>query len=236
LTHDLEGGTQTAAMILFDPDSLPDDYDERVRGDAAAVVAEAAEAGGLFLLDVGEPGAYALRLTVGERLPDDVAPQVRLMGAVERFRVAGGRVFLAGVEYGFRRDDSQLRKRPDMGSSCAIAPGTYRLSIHCLRDPEQYVSDRLRDLSSPAGLRLDAFMRRWLLPVGSLGTIAAAVGYFTLGWREWRVTILPVSLAMVLPAALLSLTQTYRQAREARRQVAAEYVDFHAVLDPIDTE
>jgi len=234
MTHDLDGGTETAAMILFDPESLPDDYDERTRGDAAAVVAEAAERGGLFLIDAGAGGLYDLRLMVGEGLPDDVATLVRPVGEVGRFRVAGGRLHFAGVEYGFRRDDSRLAKRPNMGSSCEVPPGTYRLQAYRMDDPEGFIEDRLRERTSPLALRLDAIMRRWLLPIGSLGAIAGVVGLVTLGWREWRVTALPVSLAMVLPAAVLSFTRTYRDAREARRRVAAECADYWAVMEPAE--
>lgn len=234
MTHDLEGGTETAAMILFDPESLPDDYDERVREDAAAVVSGAAEQGGLFLLDVGAGGLHDLRLLVGEELPGDVAALVQPIGEVGRFRVVGGRLHFAGVEYGFRRDGSQLAKNPDMGGTCDVPPGTYRLRAYRMDDPDGFIEDRLREMASPSGLRFDAIMRRWLLPIGSLGAIAGVVGLITLGWREWRVTVLPVSLAMVLPAAVLSFTRTYRDAREARRQVAAECADYWAVMEPAE--
>ena len=234
MIHDLEGGTETAAMILFDPEALPEGYDQRVRGDAAAVVAEAAGRGGLFLLDVGEAGVYDLRLLVGEDLPDDVAALVHPVGEAGRLRVVGGRLHFAGVEFGFRRDDSALARRPDRGSSCEVPPGTYRLRAYRMDDPEGFIEDRLRERASPAALRLDAAMRRWLLPIGSLGAIAGVIGLVTLGWREWRVTALPVSLAMVLPAALLSLSRTYRDVREARRRVARECADYWAVLEPAE--
>lgn len=234
MIHDLEGGTETAAMILFDPEALPDDYDGRVREDAAAVVAQAAEQGGLFLLDVGDGGVYDLRLLIGEELPEDVAAQVTPAGEAERFRVVGGRLHFAGVEYGFRRDDSQLAGHPDMGEACDAPPGTYRLRAYRMEDPSGFIEHRLRQTASPAGLRLDAIMRRWLLPIGSLGAIAGVIGLVTLGWREWRVTALPVSLAMVLPAAVLSLSRTYRDVREARRVAARDCADYWVVMQPAD--
>lgn len=234
MIHDFEGGTRTAAMILFDPEALPDDYDGRVRGDAAAVVREAEGQGGLFLLDVGAPGMYGLRVMIGERLPDDVAAAARPVGEAERLRVVGGGLVFAGVEYGFRRDDSQLSRRPDMGSACDVPAGTYRLRAYRLDDPGGFLEGRLRERVSPGALWLYAFVRRWLLPIGSLGAIAAMIGLITQGWADWRVTTLPLTLAMVVPAAVLSSTRSYREVREARREIAAECAEFWAVLEPVD--
>jgi hypothetical protein len=170
---------------------------------------------------------------IDEDLPEDVAELVRPFGEVERFHVVGGQLFFAGVEYGFRRDDVQLATRPNMGSSCDVPPGTYRLRVYRLADPAGFIEDRLRERVSPGALRLEAFTRRWLLPIGSLGALAGIIGLMTQGWREWRVSALPLSLAMVLPAAVLTLTRAYRDAREARREVAADYAEFWAVLEPV---
>ena len=233
MIHVLEGGTDAAMMILFDPEALPDDYDERVREDAMEVIERAAGEGRLLRLEPGGDGGYSIGLCIGEGPPGDAPGPGRRVAEADRLRVVGGRLFFAGVEYGFRGDDAFLAKRPHMGESAEVSPGEYRVLVYEADYPEGFFEDRLRERASPVGMRLDSAMTRFLLPLGSLGAISGLVGLVALGWREWRITALPVSLAMILPAALVSLTRAYREAREARREVAREFPDYWAVLEPV---
>jgi hypothetical protein len=47
--HVLEGGTDAGSMLIFDPVSLPDDYDVRARPDPIAVIERLFEEGSDFL-------------------------------------------------------------------------------------------------------------------------------------------------------------------------------------------
>jgi len=234
MIHVLEGGTDAAAMTLFDPDALPEDFDEKAREDPSAALREAADAGRLLLLEAGGDGRHGLGVCVGEGLPDDVAPLARPLGDEGRLVVAGDSLLFAGVEYAFRRDDARLRRRPHMGEACEVPPGAYRVRLFEADYPASFFEDRLRARASEAGLRLDSLMARRLLPMGSLGTIAGVVGLVGLGWDAWRVSVLPAALAMVLPALVVSRLRAYREAAGARRGLPREAPARWAVLEPAD--
>ncbi|WP_165074616.1 hypothetical protein [Paludisphaera rhizosphaerae] len=232
MIHILKGGTDAAGMLLFDPQALPEDFDERTRGEAAQTLEEAAREGRLFRLEPGGNGSYSLGLCVGEEPPEDVADFLRLVDEADRL-IVRNRLFFAGIEYGFRDDGSFLAKHPHMGEYADVPPGTYRLRLFVADYPEGIVEDRLRGRVAGAAVWLDGIMRRFLLPIGSLGAIAGMIGLALMGWREWRVTALPVSLAMVLPAFVVSLLPAYREAREARRDVEDGLPDYWAVLERV---
>ncbi len=234
MIHVLEGGTDAASMLLFDPEALPDDFDDRARDDPSAAIEDAAAAGRLFRLETLADGRFGLGLCVGEDPPEDVRPFLRLVDEDERL-VVNGRLIFAGVEYGFRRDDALLAKHPHMGSSCEVPAGTYRLRVFEAEYPDHFLAGRLQGVVSEAGLRLDALMGRLLLPLGSLGTIAGVVGLVGLGWDSWRVSVLPACLAMVLPAVVVSRLRTYREAVAARREAEREAPPYWAVLEPVAT-
>ncbi|AMV37842.1 hypothetical protein [Planctomyces sp. SH-PL62] len=230
----LEGGTDAAALLLFDPEALPDDFDDRTRDDPSGAIEEAVGLGRAFLLTTDGDGDFALGVCVGEGPPEELEAFLRPIGEVDRFPVVGGSLQFAGVEYAFRRDDAALAKHPHMGGSADVPPGVYRLRVHEADYPESFLEERMRGRSSAAGLRLLSLMNRRLLPLGSLGAIVGVVSLLFLGWRDWRATALPVCLAMVLPAVLVSRLRTYREARDAGREIARELPDYWAVLEPVE--
>lgn len=235
MIHILTGGTDAAAMILFDPQALPDDFDERGDGGEADVVEKAAGAGRLFRLETGGDGFYSLGLCVGEEPPEDVVDFLRLVDEADRL-IVHDRLLFTGVEYGFRDDGSSLVKHPHMGEYADVPAGTYRLRLYVVDYPEGIVEDRLRERVPAAAIRLDGLMRRFLLPVGSLGAISGMIGLALTGWREWRLTTLPISLVMVLPAVVVSLLPAYRETREARREVEDGLPDYWAALNRVEDD
>ncbi|WP_165253377.1 hypothetical protein [Paludisphaera soli] len=234
MIHVLEGGTDAASMILFDPDSLPDDFDDRAREDPAAAIEAAAAAGRLCKLEPGSDGSYTLGVCVGEGPPAGLAGFLRPLSEADRFLVVGGRLHFAGIEGVSRQGAPSTAESSQGGDSVAIPPGVYRLRVQEADYSDEFLEGRMRERTSAAGLRLLAIMNRRLLPLGTFGTLAGFVSLLILGWRDWRVTALPLCLAMVLPAIVVSRLRSYREARDAGRELSRDLPDYWAVLEPIE--
>jgi hypothetical protein len=52
----LEGGTDAGSMLIFDPTTLPDDYDVRIRHDPIAVIERLFDDGCLYWLNTASDG------------------------------------------------------------------------------------------------------------------------------------------------------------------------------------
>jgi hypothetical protein len=226
----LEGGTDAGSMLIFDPATLPDDFDVRVRHDPIALIQRLFEDGRLYWLDTASDGSYSLGICVDECLPGELARFARPLEVAEGFTAASGRLYFTGIEYAFRHDDSFLRRHPHMGAGHQIPAGTYRLALYEMEYPEDFHEDLLRQRLSASDFRLYSLMNG-LIPLGCIGALALVVSPLLLGWRLWSVTALPLGMALALPALLVSCSQSYRRASHAHLAIQREYPDFCATLD-----
>lgn len=227
----LEGGTDAASMLIFDPATLPDDYDVRVHHDPIAVIERLFDDGCLYWLDTASDGTYSLGICVGELLPDELVRFARLSGVAARFTVASGRLYFTGIEYAFRHDDSFLRRYPHMGACCQIPVGTYRLTLYEMDYPEDFHEDRLRQRLSVNDFRLYALMNHRLIPLGCISAILLVLSPLLIGLRLWSVTALPLCVALALSTILISRSRPYREARHSHLAIQREYPDFCAALE-----
>jgi hypothetical protein len=156
----LEGGTDAGSMVIFDPATLPDDYDAIARRDPITVIERLSVDGWLYWLDTASDGGYTLGVCVDGRVPGDLAGFARPLGNAARFSVATGRLYFAGIEYVFRHDDSFLRKHPHMGACYQIPPGTYRLTVYGIEYPESFHEDQLRRRLAADEFRLYSLLNR----------------------------------------------------------------------------
>src|SRR5438046_665522 len=115
MRHVVEAGTDAAALLLFDPGALPEDFDSR--DDPADVLEQLTEAGRACWFDTGADGAYLLHAYVDEPVPPSLEPYTRDPITREAFAAPTGRLYFTGAEYGFREDDRLLRRYPHMGGS-----------------------------------------------------------------------------------------------------------------------
>ena len=109
----LEGGTDAASMLIFDPGALPDDYDERMRSDPLAVIEPLTENGKLYWLNTDSDGSYSLGVCLDGRLPGELSRFAKPLGVAGRFAAPRGRLSFTGIEYAFRHDVARLRLRQE---------------------------------------------------------------------------------------------------------------------------
>jgi hypothetical protein len=228
----LEGGTDAASMLIFDPGALPEDFDIRAREDPIAVIEPLAAAGRLYWLDTAADGGYSLGLCVDRPLPLGMLKFAKFAGEADRFSAPSGRVYFAGIEYAFRDDDSFLRKHPHMGAYREIPRGGHHLRLFEMVYPEDFHEDLLRESLSPGAIRLLALMNS-LISLGCLAALGLVVSPLWLGLRLWCTTVLPLALMLILPAVALSRTRSYREARRLEHEIRRRCADYLATLDPV---
>jgi hypothetical protein len=229
----LQGGTDAASMLIFDPAALPDDYDRRVHDDPIAAIQKLHDDGRLYWLNTNSDGAYSLSVCMDDGLPPNLAPFGCCVGEAACFSAASGRIYFTGIEYGFHHDDSFLRRHPHMGAYCQVPAGTYRLSLYEMEYPEDYHEDLLRRSVSAREFRLYSLMNR-LIPLACISAVALAVSPPLLGARLWSEIALPVCVALALPAILISRSGSYRRTRRTHRDIQRDHPDFCATLQATD--
>jgi hypothetical protein len=227
----LEGGTDAASMLIFDPGALPEDYDARARQDPIEFIEPLATAGRLYWLDTAADGGYSLGLCVGRPLPPEMVQFAKLAGDAGRFSAPSGRVYFTGIEYAFRRDDTFLRKHPHMGACREVPPGEYHLRLFEMIYPEDFHEELLRASLRPGTFHLYSLMNS-LIPIGCIAALALVASAFWLGLRLWCTTVLPLALALMLPGIAVSRTRTYREARRLDQAIRRRYPDYLATLEP----
>jgi hypothetical protein len=231
----LEGGTDVASMVIFDPAAMPDDYDIRARNDPVEVIEHLAAEQSLYWLYTAADGGYNLGICLGDELPAQMASFARLLGVAARFAAPGGKLYFTGAEYAFRHDDSRLRKYPHMGACQEIAPGVYRLAVYEIDYPEDFYEALLRKRIPASAFRIYSLMDR-LMPVGCLGAILLVFSILGLGWRLWSICLLPVGLALLLPAIVVARTQLYREAKREALALEREYPNYLVGLQTVSRD
>ncbi|HVX10843.1 MAG TPA: hypothetical protein VHC22_06655 [Pirellulales bacterium] len=229
----LGGGTDAGSMLVFDPAALPNDYDALARNDPVALNESLAKEGKLYWLDTEADGSYNLGVCTSGEVPPQHAPFARQLGVTERFSVPSGKLYFTGIEYGFRYDDTALGKNSPMGSHHTIDAGIYRLTIYEMEYPEDFHEQRLRERLPARSHRLYSLMNLFM-PMGCLSTLVLLVSPFKLGLRAWSITALPICVALILPAIIVSRSPRFRELQRVKQAVEAEYPDYLAVLRPVD--
>src|SRR5262245_5275268 len=229
MKHYVEGGTDAASMILFDPEALPDDYEKRCGSAFPALIEELQDSGSAYWLNTCSDGSYELLACEGEPLPSSLLHFASNPVVIERFRVPSGRVYFTGVEYAFRKDDSLLKKFPSMAGTFTIPPGVYRLTLFEMDYPEDYVEDQIRQQVPPRLYWWSQSMGCFVWPL-LLALVVTVLLIFYLPWPAGLVYALPSSGALILLLWGLFRLKPYRQAQEARRRVERQYPGFVAEL------
>lgn len=234
LTCVLEGGTDAASMVLFDPEALPEDFDIQVRDDPAELIERLDAEGRLCGINPAADGGYSLGVCVDSGLPKSLVEFARPLAVVERFAVPGGRLHFAGIEYVFRRDDSMLRRYPHMGSSCEVPPGTYRMAVYEMEYPAGLDEAILRGRLPAAQYRLYE-AAGWLTPLGCLGA-AVVVALLALFRRVGGLLALVAAVAVLGVALGLSRSKAYREADHLFRSIRREHPVYVVALSRLDPD
>jgi hypothetical protein len=114
--------------------------------------AEGLSNGTFWRADLGADGAYLFYVYVDEEPSADLLPFLIEPQSVDRFRIASGRVLVAGEEY-FVGGRLTVEKYPHMGQEIALAPGHYAFTAYAVDPPEDHTDRRFAQRATPAQRR-----------------------------------------------------------------------------------
>jgi len=225
----LEGGTDGASMVLFDPAALPLDFDAKSEDDPVTQLEELMRLGRLCWINTEGDGHYTLGIYVRADLPDDLEPFAKQIETYDCFHVPSGRLVFAGVEYVFQTDDSRLRKYPHMGEAIDVPAGTYPAVLFEFEYPTSFHKDLLKQRLSAAEFLAYRLMNT-LAPIGCIALLVLLGSFWIMKWTLWAMMILPCGLGLIALPLLLSRLPIYRKGRAVYEGVRKEFPGYGVLL------
>ncbi len=229
----IEAGTDAAEVILFDPESLPADFDAQVQDDPAAVLERLMGEGRAFVTETGGDGRFLLHAYVNEPVPVELGEHTRDPRVIDPFLAASGRLYFAGVEYAFRNDDSFLQKYPHMGGYFEVPPGVYKLTMYRTEYPGGLQEERLRQQVSGFRFWLHRGMG-WLVTLAVLSLIGLVVGYFNFPRQPaYSGLLLGLAFLVALPIVVYR-SKPFQETKMCYERIQREYPTMIAWLEARD--
>lgn len=236
------GGTKSGNLVLFWPELLPADFDDRWDAEPNELLKELEAAGQIITIDLEAwaqffpnevDGEYSLGLYIDEAIPDHLQNYCTLHSKVEGLQVAGVGYF-AGLEFIFQNDRSLLDRQPRMGSPLQIPAGTYSGEVFGTEVPAEVYETWLREQAGESAQRL-WWVQTWFASVGIVA-LMVFVGCLFFGTRTTVLATGTVSTVLLAIAWLLSRTASYRRVQQARRDYELAYPDFVVRLKSLANE
>ncbi len=178
MRHEIEAGTDAAALLLFDPDAIPASLDARSLDLGSEPLERLDRMGMICLIRPGGDGVYRIHVHVDEPIPSGLTEFVRSTKRIERFPIPSGRLRFAGLEYALREDNVLLRRHPHAGGAIAVRPGTYRLTLLRLVYPPRLLQGVFR-AEAPVAEYLAWMSMKLLIPLAIAAWIGLVVIFFT---------------------------------------------------------
>jgi hypothetical protein len=230
MPHEIEAGTDTSALLLFDPGAIPSDVDRRLLDAGSESLNRLDRAGLVCLIRTAGDGVFLLHLYVDERVPERLLAFATHPRRFRAFPVPSGRLCFAGLEYALREDSALLRQHPRPGGSMALAPGTYKLSLYQFAYPERLVHQAFRT-EAPAPEYLAWISMKLLIPLA----VAAWIGLVAIFFTNVRVPFPPfaaplLGLVFALPFVVRRL-DVYVAALDRFASLQRGYPSLAAVLE-----
>jgi hypothetical protein len=230
MKHVIDAGTDAASLLLFDPGSLPEDFDTATHPDPVGLLERIQGEGRAYWIDTHADGAYVLHAYVDEPIPESLAPHTRNPVVVEAFQVPTGRLYFTGSEYAGTGVDAGLSRYPHMGGHLETRPGVYRLTIYEAEYPADLDEDVLRQEVTPGAFRVHQTMGCfvWLAILCAVGFAIALFGDLL---KRWRYYLLPIFAAGVAWPFVLARLPPYRETHERYRAIQREHPAYVARLE-----
>lgn len=227
------GGTTSGSLVLFWPEQLPADFDERFDAESAELLAQLQAEGKLLWLPLDPTGSlflpsdadgdYALGLYLQEPIPDELQSYCTLEAKCDALHVAGEGWF-SGVEFLFRDDRSAAAKHPRRCTPLQIPPGVYSAEVFATDIPDEVYETWLRDQAGSSAQRW-WWIQTWIASAGVVTLLVFVVCLF-FATRQAVYISLGVSSFFLCIAWLMSRTPGYQRVQQARRDYQQTYPDY----------
>lgn len=220
------GSTSADFLVLFWPELLPADFDERDLthpDDLTNAIDELQAEGKLIWFPDTELREQTLGLFVDEPLPEGLADYSTLVAKIEALQVAGAGWF-GGVEAIHREDRSVLERFPRKCSAVQLPAGVYLAEVFVTEPPDTVYEEWIQTVAGSAAQRW-WWLQTWLASVGVVAAMVC-VGCMFVGTQNLALATFAGSAVLLFLAWLMSLTAGYERVQQARRDYATAYPNF----------
>lgn len=206
MKHVVEAGTDAASLLLFDPRTLPEEFDAANQdGDPTEILNDLHDQGRLFWINTDGDGGFLLHAFIDEEPPEEIRQYLRDPETTDQFTVSGGSIFFMGAEYGYRDDDSRFQRYPGMGGSFPVENGIYTVTLSRTEYPDGLHEERFRQRSTRTQQLVHGTFST-LMDLAVVSVIATIVAFFAASWATWYTYFLPIMVvAIILPMLVCRL-------------------------------
>lgn len=220
------GSTAIGFLVLFWPELLPADFDERdlSHPDELANCIDGLQAEGKLIWFPDVPsGEHTLGVFVDELPPEELQSYCTLAGKIEMLQIAGEGWF-GGLEAIFRADRSYLDRHPRKCSAVQIPAGEYSAEYFVTEVPDSVYEDWIRTEAGESAQRW-WWVQTWFASLGVVAAMVCVVCLFVAA-QELTLAAFIGSAVLLFIGWLMSLTPGYQRVQQARREYAAAYPKF----------
>ena len=220
------GSTEIGFLVLFWPELLPADFDERdlSHPDELANCIDGLQAEGKLIWFPDVPnGEHTVGLFVDEAPREELLNYCTLSTKIESLQVAGEGWF-GGLEAIFKIDRSYLDRHPRKCSGVQVPPGEYFAEVFMTEVPDSVYEDWIQ---TEAGFSAQRWwwVQTWFASLGVVAAMVCVVCLFV-ATQELTLAAFAGSAILLFIAWLMSLTPGYQRVQQARREYAAAYPKF----------
>lgn len=213
-------GTDIASLTFFDPASLPDDFDQRVKNKTPKLLDGLHSRGLIHEIEIGADGSYLIHLYLDEAPPAELDRFCLDPIDVPKLAIPHGELWVCGSEFVSSNPALAMKRCPHMGTRLELPPGNYALTL--MRTEWE---DDVEDVAA-ASLGPQKEQRYHLLSnlftVGVLVALLATISLFFVPLTTWMKTGAPVATVMIIGAVMTKRAPVHREGLLALRRIEME--------------
>ena len=232
MKHLIEAGSDGASICIWDPGTLPDDFDSVYSGGSVDMLDRLSTEERIFWQNTGGDGEYLLHVLEEELIPQSLEPFLKEVAWAKRFPVPTGQLFCSGTEF-IAKAGEHLAKVKGGGGSITLQPGYWSMRL--------YQADYSKEKSKVIEAQVRRALGFWGITLERLGCASflmifiAVIGGFIVSIRSssaisvlWT---LIVSLGVVAAAYLFLRSESLHRATQVRKRVEREWPTFVLVAN-----
>lgn len=225
MRHIIDVGTEVATLCVFDPQALPDNFDE-AGADALDVLRQMRIDERAFVCATGADGSFVLHVSVNETLPPELQKHLKDPVPLRNFRVPSGTLIACGAEAATR---AGTPPEPGVGAVIQVQPGTYDAVAYRGEWPTGTLAQRFRE-KAPSGF---FFFRHFskLVAVAVLAIILAVPALWLAPDLNWRLGVAAAVLIAVLLPVFIAGTKKYKEGERLTHELERELPSFFLELN-----
>jgi hypothetical protein len=223
-----KGGTDVAMIVLFWPDNLPDDADEMLEDDPAALIERMHSVGKLVAFPCDADGEYSVGVFLDEEIPPDLFSYCRDEQRMPRL-IASGEGYFGGAEYVFKGDATLLEQYPSMCQPIEIPAGTFEACVYRTELPEDLHDSWLLEQAGPRAIR----MWEWQTTLVGLSislVFAVFIAWLFVDWMIWYGIIIAAAVS-IFAAMGIARTSSYKAVVAAREEFKRAFPSYVLKLE-----